>query len=163
MGIAFTAAEVLEMAEKMERAGASFYRRAAKRFDNPYIRQLFTELVAWEEKHEEIFWGMRERLAGTDQQSGDLDSDEDLAAYLQAIKGLDVFGGKTDPTEELSGDENMKDVLKKAIEKEKDSIVYYNALKAFVPAEADKKTVDDIVKEEMHHIRILNQSLEGLS
>jgi rubrerythrin len=163
MGIAFTAAEILEMAEKMERAGASFYRNAAKQFDNPYIRQLFTELVAWEEKHEEIFGGMRERLARTDMQSGDLDSDEDLATYLQAIKGLDVFAGKIDPTEELTGDENMKDVLKKAIEKERDSIVYYNALKPFVPSEADRKTVDSIIKEEMHHIRILNQSLEGLS
>ena len=163
MGIAFTAAEVLEMAEKMERAGANFYRHAAKRFDNPYIRQLFTELVAWEEKHEGIFGGMRERLATTDMQSGDLDSDEDLAAYLQAIKGLDVFDVKTDPTKDLTGNETMKEILKKAIEKEKNSIVYYNALKAFVPTEADRKTVDDIVKEEMHHIRILNESLEGLS
>jgi len=162
MGITFSVSEVLEMAEGLERKGANFYGKAAERFDNPYIRKLFTELVAWEKKHEEIFAAMRQQLHETDKESGDLNLDEDLALYLRAMEGLDVFDGKTDPAKELTGDEGMKDILKKAIEKEKSSIVYYNALKAFIPSETDRKKVDDVIKEEMHHIRILNQSLDGL-
>ncbi|MHC4461979.1 MAG: ferritin family protein [Planctomycetota bacterium] len=163
MAISFSAAEVLEMAEKIERNGANFYRTAAERFDNPYIRQLFTELRAWEKKHEEVFATMREQLSRTDEAHGDLDSDEDLSLYLQTMKGLDVFGSKTDPAEDLSGNESMRDILMTAMEKEKASIVYYNALKAFVSSHADQEKVDNIIKEEMHHIRILSQSLEGLS
>jgi len=162
MAISFSVAEVLEMAEKNERNGANFYRTAAERFDNPYIRKLLTELTAWEKKHEEVFATMREQLSTTDEAHGDLDSDEDLSLYWQAMKGLDVFGSKTDPAEDLTGNESIRDILMKAMEKEKDSIVYYNALKAFVSSDADREKVDDIIKEEMHHIRILSQSLEGL-
>ena len=163
MAITFSAAEVLEMAEKIERDGANFYRTAAERFDNPHIRQLFTELAAWENKHEEVFATMREQLTRTDEKSGDLDSDEDLSLYLRAMRGLDVFGGKTDTPEKLTGNESMKDILKKAIDKEKHSIVYYNALKAFVAPETDKEKINDIIREEMRHIRILNESIEGLA
>jgi rubrerythrin len=162
MAISFSAAEVLEMAEKNERNGANFYLTAAKRFDNPYIHQLFTELTEWEKKHEEVFATMREQLSRRDEMRGVLDSDEDLSLYLQTMKGLDVFGSKTDSAEDLTGNESIRDILMKAMEKEKDSIVYYNALKAFISSDADQKKVDDIIKEEMHHIRILSQSLEGL-
>jgi rubrerythrin len=162
MGITFSTTEVLEMAEKMERDGASFYRKAAERFQNAYVQKLFTELVEWENKHEELFAGMRERLRRADEQAGDLGSDDDLVVYSQAMKGLDVFGAKTDPARQLTGTEGIKDVLKKAIVKEKDSIVFYSALKAFVPSQAGRETIDDIIKEETHHIRILNQSLQAL-
>ncbi len=162
MGITFSATEVLEMAEKMERDGASFYRKAAERFSNLYVQKLFAELVEWENKHEEVFAGMRERLRMADKQVGNLGSDEDLVVYSQAMKGLSVFGAKTDPARHLAGTEGIKDVLKKAIVKEKDSIVFYSALKAFVPSEAGKQTIDGIIKEETHHIGILNQSLQAL-
>jgi rubrerythrin len=54
----------------------------------------------------------------------------------------------------------LKDVLKRAIQKEKDSIVYYTGLKDFIPGRAGKHKIDDIIEEEMRHIRILIQSLE---
>ena len=47
-----------------------------------------------------------------------------------------------------------------ALQKEKDSIVYDTGLKGFVPAEVGEDKIDDVIAEEMHHIRILNQSLE---
>jgi rubrerythrin len=53
-------------------------------------------------------------------------------------------------------------VLELAQGKEKDSIVYFLALKAFVPTEAGKRKIDDIIKEEIRHIAILNQSLKEL-
>ena len=77
----------------------------------------------------------------------------------RAMAGLAVFGIKPDPTEELTGKESIVDVLMKAIEKEKDSIVYYTGLKEFIPTQAGKDKIDDIIKEELRHIRILSQSL----
>jgi rubrerythrin len=75
------------------------------------------------------------------------------------MAGLAVFGIKPDPSEELTGKESIVDVLEKAIIKEKDSIVYYTGLKDFVLAQADKDKIDDIIREELRHIRILSQSL----
>jgi rubrerythrin len=38
--------------------------------------------------------------------------------------------------------------------------VFYHGLKEFVPIEANKEKIDDIIKEEMKHIVILDQSLK---
>ena len=54
----------------------------------------------------------------------------------------------------------MKDIIKIALGKEKDSIVYFLALKAFVPTGTGKRKIDNIVKDEMRHIAILNKSFK---
>ena len=89
-----------------------------------------------------------------------IDSDDDLSLYLRAIEGLDVFTATEDTTDELTGNERMKDILKIALGKEKDSIVYFLALKAFVPTGTGKWKIDNIVKDEMRHIAILNESFK---
>ena len=76
------------------------------------------------------------------------------------MAGLAVFGIRSDPARELHGRQNRTDILRRAVEKEKDSVVFYHGLKEFVPAEADKRKIDDIIKEEMKHIVILDQSLK---
>jgi rubrerythrin len=73
---------------------------------------------------------------------------------------LAVFGIKQDPCDEFSGRQNISEIIGIAIEKEKDSIVYYTGLMDFVPDQKNKSVIDDIIKEEMRHIRILKQSLE---
>jgi rubrerythrin len=57
--------------------------------------------------------------------------------------------------------ETAEDILKLAIEVEKDSIVFYIGLKIFVPAKAGKDKVEEIIEEEMGHIVVLNQKLEA--
>jgi rubrerythrin len=57
----------------------------------------------------------------------------------------------------------MKEVLKAAIEAEKDSIVFYLGMKDIVPDALGKKRIDDIIKEEMGHIRLLSKELVKLT
>ena len=162
MSIAFNSSELIEMAEKIESDGHNFYRKATELFDNPYARDLLIKLANWENKHKALFASMREQIPSLDQQDSNIDSDDDLSLYLQAMEGLDVFTATEDTTDELTGHERMKDVLKIALGKEKDSIVYFLALKAFVPTEAGKRKIDDIVEEEVRHIAILNKSIKEL-
>ena len=75
------------------------------------------------------------------------------------MAGMAVFGIRSDPAEELHGRQNETDIIRRAVGKEKDSIVFYHGLKEFVPAGADKNKIDDIIKEEMRHIVILDQLL----
>jgi len=159
MAATFNAFEMFQIAEQIERNGAKFYRRAAEIFDDPGTHKLFIWLADWEIQHEEVFADMRKQLS---EQSRELRTfkPEETPPDTKAMAGLAVFGIRPDPSDELTGKENIADILKRAIEKEKDSIVFYNGLKDFVPARAGKDKIDDIIQEEMRHIRILGQSLE---
>lgn len=159
MAITLNAFEVFEIAEQIERNGAKFYRRAAKISDDPGISNMFLRLAEWEDQHEKVFARMRKALS---EQSRELRTfkPEEAPLDTKAMAGLAVFGIRPDPADELTSGQDTADVLKRAIEKEKDSIVFYNGLKDFVPDIAGKDKIDDIIKEEMRHIRILGQSLE---
>jgi len=93
---------------------------------------------------------------------GDIAPDRVGAPDAQALAGLAVFGIQPDPAQQLTGEESRADVLRMAIEKEKDSIVYYTGLKDFVPRERDREVIEAIIQEEMKHVRILVQSLEQI-
>ena len=157
--IQLSALEIFEVAEQIERNGAEFYRRAAEIFDDSEVKNIFLELVEWEKAHQELFAEMREQLS---QQSGEHQAGRAEGADLidpQIMASLAVFGIEAEPSSELTGKESIEDVLHMAIQKEKDSIVYYTGLKEFVPEATDKEKVDDIIKEEMRHIKILDQAL----
>lgn len=160
MGIAFNSSELIEMAERIEEDGQNFYSKAAELFDNPHIQDLLIKLAKWEDKHKIRFAKLRKQVSDTTQQENNVYSDDDLSLYLQAMEGLDIFRTTGDTTDELNGNQRMKEVLKIALRKEKDSIIYFVALKAFVPTEAGKRKIDDIVKEELRHIAILNKSIK---
>jgi rubrerythrin len=84
-----------------------------------------------------------------------------MTLYLQAIANGHIFDLKKDPGEQLKDKESAEDILKYAIEAEKDSIIFYLGLKNFVPAGAGKDKVDEIIEEEMGHIAELSQRLEA--
>jgi len=162
MDIEFNAFEAFEIAERIERNGAKFYSKAAELFDDARLRVLFLRLAGWENKHEEIFANMRKQLSEQSRELRTFKPEKNMLIDAQTIAGLAVFVNKPDPSQEFTCQETKKEVLQKAIQKEKDSIVYYTGLKNFVPTRAGQDRIDDIIKEEMHHIRILDQSLECL-
>jgi len=163
MDVGMSGYEVLEIAEKIERNGVKFYRRAAGLCGDPNISTLLVQLAQWESKHIEVFRQMRERLAAEHWKLGQIEPNRIDVPDARAMAGLAVFGIQPDPTQELTGNESKADVLRLAIEKEKDSIVYYTGLKDFVPQETDRRTIEEVIQEEMKHVRILVQSLEQIT
>jgi len=155
----FNAFEVFEIAEQIERNGAAFYRRASGLFEEPTLTEMFLELAEWEVRHEEVFANMRKHLSEQDPELRTFEI-EDAPLDAKAMAGLAAFGISPDPTEQLTGNETKQDILRMALQKEKDSIVYYTGLKGFVGTEAGKDKIDDVIAEEMHHVRIISQSLE---
>ena len=159
MTVTFNAFEVFKIAEQIERNGTDFYIRAAELFDDPNTRDLFLRLAEWEREHERTFAQMKQQLSEQNRQASTSEAD-DLLPDPRVMAGLAVFGMRSDPAEELHGRQEKTDIIRRAVEKEKDSIVFYHGLKEFVPARADKDKIDDIIKEEMKHIVILDQSLK---
>ena len=159
MTATFNAQEVFEIAEQVERNGADFYIRAAELFDDPDICQMFLNLAKWEMEHEQTFARMKQELQEQSWPAGATETD-DLLPDPRVMAGLAVFGIRSDPAGELRGRQEKLDIIRRAVEKEKDSIVFYHGLKEFVPAGADREKIDDIIKEEMRHIVTLDQLLK---
>ena len=162
MSITFNAFEIFEMAEQIERNGVKFYRKAAEGISDRDVRQMLLDFAEMEAEHEETFAGMRKQLSDRERELRVFDPENEVALYLQAMASGHVFDLKKDPGEQLTGTETVEDILKLAIDAEKDSIVFYLGLKDFVPVKAGKDRVEAIIKEEMGHIAVLNRRLPAL-
>jgi rubrerythrin len=159
MTVTFNAVEVFEIAGQIERNGAKFYRKAAAIFDDPEIGKMFLRLAEWETEHEKTFADMRKQVLGSHTASMSFRPQETLPDP-KVMAALAVFGIRAEPTEELNGKESRADILRRAVEKEKDSIVFYNGLKDFLFDATDQEQVDRIITEEMRHVRMLDESLK---
>lgn len=162
MSISFNAIEIFEIAERIERNGVQFYRKAAEGFSDQDLRQTLLDLANMEAEHEETFANMRKQISHKERELITFDPEDEMTLYLQAIANGHVFDLRKDPSEQLTGKETVEDILKLAIEAEKDSIVFYIGLNNFIPAKAGKDKVEEIIKEEMDHIVVLNQRLAAL-
>ena len=160
MGATFSADEVFEMAEQIERNGARFYRAAAEKL--PSVREVMLDLAAMEDEHEEAFADMRAQVSGREQEPIVLDPDGQAQMYLQVIADGFVFDAKADPVERLKGKQTPEDTIKLAIDLEKESIAFYAGLKECVPSEAGRDKVEAIIREEFSHIATLNEQLSAL-
>jgi rubrerythrin len=153
MSYDFNADEVFEMAEQMERNGAKFYHDAAENAADSSNKELLMGLSKMEEAHEKMFESMRAELTAADKASTVFDPSGEAALYLRALVDSRVFFKKEiDVT-------SMVEILKSAIEAEKDSIVFYLGMKEGVPEKLGKDRLEAIIKEEMGHIRVLSKEL----
>lgn len=160
MPMPFNADEIFEMAEQIERNGARFYRAAAKKF--PDVGQVLLDLAAMEDEHLKTFQDMSAELSSPEAEPSVFDPDNQAQMYLQVMADGHVFDVEADPAEKLTGQETVQDVLKTAIDLEKDSIAFYVGMKECVPNKAGKEKVEAIIRQELGHIAILNQKMADL-
>ncbi len=152
--------EVLEMAQRIERNGARFYRKAAEQAASQDLRQTLLKLATDEEDHEKIFAEMAEQLAYEERKVTLFEPVTKIADYLATLADSKVFNLSSDFSSQLTGKETPADVLKIAIDKEKDSIVFYLGLRDCVPVQASRDTVDAILRQELGHVNTLTRRLE---
>ena len=161
--ITFNADEIYEIAEEIERNGTVFYRKAAEQADGGQQDVLLT-LAEMEEEHEKIFAAMRTELSDGEKRTVTADPDNEGALYLQALADGRVF--VTDPAEAFAGEgedkKSMRNILQIAVSLEKDSIVFYQSMKAVVPKSAGKDRLMEIIEQEIGHILILSGQIESL-
>jgi rubrerythrin len=156
MAFDFSARDIFEMAKQIERNGVTFYQTASKNVSGDKEKQMLMELANMEEQHEATFADMEAALNDKEMMATVFDPNNEAALYLKALADTRVFFEKDLNTS------SMKDILKDAIGAEKDSIVFYIGMKELVPEKLGKKRIDDIIKEEMGHIRLLSKELVSL-
>ena len=166
MSYDFSADEIFEMAEQIERNGARFYRKMAENISDKSIRELLLDFAAMEDDHERVFASMRADLSDKERESRVFDPQDEAALYLGALADLRVFNEKAEYRfvlpEDLSETEKGIKIFREAIKQEKDSIVFYLGMKGLVPESLGREKIDSIIKEEMKHIRLLSNKLASL-
>ncbi|WP_031502365.1 ferritin family protein [Pseudothermotoga hypogea] len=160
----FNIDEIFEMAEQIERNGVVFYNKAAEMFPEYTKKNIFLKLAEMEKEHEKRFHQMRLDLANKEREiSQFLDPQGEAAAYLRAMVSGKVFDAKLDPTTRFNQVRSLSEVLRIAIDVEKDSIIFYLGLKEMIPQGLGRDKIGLIVREEMSHVTILSDLLEKLS
>jgi len=155
----FNADEIFEIAEQIERNGVTFYRHAAEVALDAGQKQKLLDLAEMELSHERTFASMRMEQADTPLS---FDPNGEAARYLDALADGRIFDLRSDLIEDLAG-KTIEEILKIAIELEKESIVFYLGLRDLVSESMGKERVAPIIAEEMSHITLLSDELAALS
>jgi rubrerythrin len=161
MGPEFNADEIFEIAEQIERNGEEFYRRSADITEESSARELLLSLAAWENQHEKLFIRMRAGLAQEDRERPLADLDEQASMYLRAAADTHVFN-LNEMAAIIKGDETPEQLLRIALAFEKDSIVFFLAMREIVPEDLGKDKVNGIIDEEMSHVTMLDERIREI-
>ncbi len=159
----FSADEILEIAQQIERNGIEFYSAATDCVDNPQQKQLLTDLANWEASHVETFTKMRESLAPGEKQPTVFDPDNEIGLYLKAMADRVVFSSQTKPDEMLCQNPTYRHILEVALDREKDAVVFYTSVKGLVPERLGREKIEDIVQEEVYHVALIERQLRELT
>jgi rubrerythrin len=157
-GVLFTASDVLQFAIRMEEDGGLFYREAADRSEKSEVKKLFYSLASEEAEHKKKF---EELLSKVTEIEPPEDYPGEYMAYLHSYIDGKIFVA-LDNKSALSESCNVATALEFAIQREMESIHYYQELKAFVPVD-DHKTLDKIIAVERKHFMQLSEAKKNLT
>ncbi len=143
--------EVIEQAVRTERLGYEFYTRMSKRFErNIDLQKLFKKLAEKEIEHEKTFSALKDTIEDEEPEGW-----EDVSEYLRAIVESEFFLGKSKSLPNLAAVTTVKKAVKFALGFEKETLLYYYAIRDTIKGE-EKKIVEKIISEEKSHIRWLS-------
>ena len=157
--LTFSAVEIFGIAEQIERNGVRYYNAAAEQASGD-LKDLLLELARMEEEHEKTFVDMRSRLDQAPLTLDDTPANAEVNAYIRAMAEGRVFDLRADPVDAVTPDAGA--VLRKAIELEKDSIIFYIGMKELVPGARQQAQVHEIIRQEIRHIGMLSNELAAL-
>lgn len=163
MGVAFNFEEIIRIGVEIEKNGCRFYTLAAEKVDDPAAKEALQKLAHWESEHVSIFDAI---LLDEQCESCVTESwydDETSISYFQSIANSHIF--HTNKAEELLSDcDTALDVLRTALQFEKDSVVLYESLKSMVsPTCDDREKVQKVIDEEIMHITVIQKEIKALS
>ena len=147
----FAAAELLDMAIKVENNGEAVYRSAIAKVQTPELVCLL-EWMADEEAEHARFFSELKRSLETKQRNPFV---EEMSRELfDDLLGNQNFSLKEVDFSAIDDSDAMIDVF---IEFEKDSVIFYKVLEPFVEDPVALEHLQKIIDEENHHIRKLQK------
>lgn len=155
----FKATDILLAAQEIEQRGEVFYNRLVETTEDSELKEMFSFLAEEESKHLQIFKKLYERI-GQIELPAWADSDEYIDYLNYLLDSHTLFRmGDIDELKKFVG--TPEEALQRAMDFEKDTILFFTEMREFVP-EGDKKHVQACVEEERSHLRLLAGKLEQL-
>ena len=155
----FNAHDVIEFAIRVEENGERFYREEARLIDDPGVKDLFSRLAEDEVDHRKRFEEMRGALG--DYSPPETYEGEYMAYLREYIDGKVIFP-KELKEDYLRGRGDTMSAIALALQREIDSISYYQEMKRYVP-EIEHPLIDRIVGEERSHFKRLSELRKGMA
>jgi rubrerythrin len=162
VSITFNPDDIYEMAVEIEKNANKFYNDAAEKASEDKTKKMFVDFADMEKGHAETFEQMRKQLSDEEKESDTFDPQGEGAMYLQSMAEAHGWEGKKNLSTELTGNESMDEVVRIALNAEKNSIAFYLGLRDMVPGKNGRDRINEIIKEEMDHVKSLNNILVNL-
>lgn len=140
--------EIVKFAVEKEQQAEALYAELHEKAVDTKAKAVFKELMEQELKHEKLYEAMLKDIP--DEQSPNIAEDSEYFGYMQELINE---SRKIAPTTDLDFN-NLKEVFQYAIDREKDSILFYVGMKNFAPKSAHE-TIDHIIAEEGKHITMI--------
>lgn len=155
----FSAGDIFQFAIRIEEYGEIFYHKAALNAENEEVRRIFNRLADEEVRHKTIFQELYSKVK--DNRPPESYPGEYMANLRAFIDGKAVFT-KDSQEKELAIIKDTASAIDFAIQRELDSILYYQESKQFVH-ENQHKLIDEIINEERKHFAILSDLKRSLN
>ena len=151
---------LLSVAIAIETNGAEYYRDAAD-IAPAEMRDEFLLFAEVEDKHAKKFESMKNDLAEDNKKIVRLELTEQQEKYFQCIVNNAAFI-TPGAAPKLTGNETMGELLKNAIDDEKDTIVFYQCLRNAIKDDKLVSIIGLIIDEELGHMFELTSRLEAM-
>lgn len=159
----FNAQEIFDIAIRIEENGHTFYNEAINRIDSPALVSELAQLAAWEDGHIAIMKKMKKELGAHEPAPlGFYNPEEDAALYIKSIADSHIFIENGDTVQLLDTCQTPADILKLALQFEKDSVTYYASLKEGIQNKESKAAVNKILHEELAHVAHIQKIIDSL-
>ncbi len=150
----FSAAELLDIAVGIERNGVAYYDSLSQATGDPTLKKTYEQLADMERHHVDVFQQMRSAVSGAGAVVP-VEDEVEYGAYLKALIDSSVFTDDTVARELARSVGCPAEALQLALGAEKDSILFYTEMRDLVP-QRQREAVDNIIKEERSHVRLLS-------
>ena len=154
----FAGSEIVEIGIQIEKNGRDFYNSIAKKSKNQKTKGVFQYLAGEEEKHIAVF---QKLLDSVNKYEPPESYPGEYFAYMNALASENVFTQKDRGNNLAKKVTSDKQAIELGIAAEKDSIIFYEAMKKTIP-EYDLKIIDELIKQEQDHLRQLSDIKNSL-
>lgn len=158
----FSDVEGLRIAMEIEARGMAFYQKAHEHAKQAEHKDLFLLLHHEEVAHFETFKNMYEEIK---KQEGAGDSeylfDQEASRYLTVLAEAHVFPPGEKAAEAVAKLNTLEEILKLALQAEKDSILFYDELARQSKFEKAREIFKTLKEEEQKHVVKLREIIKG--
>ncbi|SRR6056297_2398563 len=153
----FNVIEMLEMAKEIEDRGYRLYSTHAKETDDAKLKKIFNKLASDEKDHYNTFDKLEKEYKDKKQKDYSYLERIEVNDYLQSLVQFEVFPqGESEELKEM----DTAQVLDRAIQSEKDSILLYRELIPYNEGKT-KEVLEQLINEEKeHYVSLVNYKKE---